>query len=245
MNFSQVMAKETHRRPSEDFASGIAVGFGQLRRRWLEPTARQTQHGGKAMTKLRYLIAAALAAGLMGYGSAAFAQGTIDDTKHDFDSELWNPNQEQCQVCHTPHASDPSQGPLWDRLQSTAGGGSFIMYPDALTVGTQQAAPVGVSLACLSCHDGTVALDSFGGNVGLTDFIPAGGLVGIDLSNDHPVSISYDGAPANLKSTPDAPLTLYAGNVECASCHDPHSAAATFLRTPNTGSALCKSCHLQ
>ena len=32
--------------------------------------------------------------------------------------------------------------------------------------------------------------------------------------------------------------------VECASCHDPHSAAnSVFLRYPNTASALCLACH--
>ena len=32
--------------------------------------------------------------------------------------------------------------------------------------------------------------------------------------------------------------------VECASCHDPHSSANdTFLRIPNTGSAVCLACH--
>lgn len=32
--------------------------------------------------------------------------------------------------------------------------------------------------------------------------------------------------------------------VECASCHDPHSAAnTTFLRVVNTGSAVCRACH--
>jgi predicted CXXCH cytochrome family protein len=31
--------------------------------------------------------------------------------------------------------------------------------------------------------------------------------------------------------------------VECASCHDPHSENATFLRIANTGSAVCLACH--
>lgn len=31
--------------------------------------------------------------------------------------------------------------------------------------------------------------------------------------------------------------------VECASCHDPHSAAPVFLRVANTQSAVCLSCH--
>lgn len=31
--------------------------------------------------------------------------------------------------------------------------------------------------------------------------------------------------------------------VECASCHDPHSAAPIFLRLANAKSAVCKACH--
>lgn len=33
--------------------------------------------------------------------------------------------------------------------------------------------------------------------------------------------------------------------VECASCHDPHTTNATFLRIPNTGSAVCLACHVK
>lgn len=33
--------------------------------------------------------------------------------------------------------------------------------------------------------------------------------------------------------------------VECASCHDPHTANATFLRIPNAGSAVCLACHVK
>lgn len=33
--------------------------------------------------------------------------------------------------------------------------------------------------------------------------------------------------------------------VECASCHDPHTANATFLRIPNSGSAVCLACHVK
>jgi predicted CXXCH cytochrome family protein len=31
--------------------------------------------------------------------------------------------------------------------------------------------------------------------------------------------------------------------VECASCHDPHTENATFLRISNAGSAVCLACH--
>jgi predicted CXXCH cytochrome family protein len=33
--------------------------------------------------------------------------------------------------------------------------------------------------------------------------------------------------------------------VECASCHDPHTTTATFLRIANTGSAVCLACHIK
>jgi predicted CXXCH cytochrome family protein len=33
--------------------------------------------------------------------------------------------------------------------------------------------------------------------------------------------------------------------VECASCHDPHSTNATFLRISNAGSAVCLACHVK
>jgi len=48
-------------------------------------------------------------------------------------------------------------------------------------------------------------------------------------------------------------LPLYKGNegtplayVECASCHDPHEwTNPTFLRVPNTDSAICTACHVK
>jgi predicted CXXCH cytochrome family protein len=33
--------------------------------------------------------------------------------------------------------------------------------------------------------------------------------------------------------------------VECASCHDPHTANPTFLRIANAGSAVCLACHIK
>lgn len=96
--------------------------------------------------------------------------------------------------------------------------------------------------------------------------------IGINLSNDHPVSIVYGGAKANAEDgTTATPGSLRArtyvlstgggtwivpgggttiagllrsDKVECASCHDPHEQTnGTFLRTSNAGSALCLGCH--
>jgi hypothetical protein len=69
---------------------------------------------------------------------------------------------EVCVFCHTPHGADKNHAgsaPLWNRhMPSTAG---YTMYSAPNFDGVSaSAAPVGVSLACLSCHDGTVALDA-------------------------------------------------------------------------------------
>ena len=78
-----------------------------------------------------------------------------------------------------------------------------------------------------------------------------------DLTNDHPLGIVYSPGSASLKPT-DTQLTGWGSNrtiasllrgpdanrVECGSCHDPHNSTnGTFLRTNNTGSALCLGCH--
>ena len=76
--------------------------------------------------------------------------------------------------------------------------------------------------------------------------------LGPDLSNDHPIAVGY---PTNLSSRfrtpPDAQngwpdAKLYAGKVECGSCHRVHDPAIPpFLRKTNTGSALCLTCHVK
>lgn len=68
---------------------------------------------------------------------------------------------EICVFCHTPHGGDASAAvPLWNRTLNTPS--SYTTYDD---LGTStfdaQVAPVGsVSIGCLSCHDGTIALDA-------------------------------------------------------------------------------------
>jgi predicted CXXCH cytochrome family protein len=124
----------------------------------------------------------------------------------------------------------------------------------------------GVSKLCLSCHDGTVAIDSFGGTTG-TNNITGASKLGTDLTNDHPIGITYDAAlvtgdgglkaitsaanigPAGAKTgTIDSNL-LNLGKVECSSCHDVHNTntavSANLLKITNSGSALCLTCHVK
>jgi predicted CXXCH cytochrome family protein len=104
-----------------------------------------------------------------------------------------------------------------------------------------------------------VALDSWGGQTG-TVFWGAGhkDVMGTDLTDDHPISFTYNAALAGddgglvdpettasgLGGTIEADL-LFNGRLECASCHDPHDELGNdrMLRLSNAGSAFCLACH--
>lgn len=181
------------------------------------------------------------------------AQG-ISGSAHDFSSDAWSGGK-ICIVCHTPHNADAStaDAPLWNHESTTA---TFTLYASSTMDGTT-GQPDASSKLCLSCHDGTVALENFGGTTGGTNFVSTGNL-GTDISDDHPISFNYntalstsdgelyDPATANsgLGSTIDADM-LIGGKMQCASCHDVHNTAghANLLVKDNAGSALCLTCH--
>lgn len=181
---------------------------------------------------------------------------TITGSEHDFSGDTWNATGEICVVCHTPHNADATvtNAPLWNHEVT---GSTFTVYSSA-TLDATVGQPGGSSKLCLSCHDGTVALDNFAGKTTGNQFISGGELLGTDLSNDHPLSFAYNTAlatadggladPATTNSglggTIDADM-LFAGQVQCASCHDVHngSGVAKLLRKSNAASALCQTCH--
>jgi predicted CXXCH cytochrome family protein len=183
------------------------------------------------------------------------ASAQITGSEHDFSNDGWTQNSEICVVCHAPHNNTTvAAAPLWNHATSV---GPWTMYGGSDIQGTIDAAPSGVSLLCLSCHDGTVALDSFGGTTGST-FIGGGQNLGTDLSNDHPISITYDNVLDPDLVAPDAGSgvtggttiaadMLFAGKVECASCHDVHNAfnLTSLLKKTNTASGLCLTCHIK
>lgn len=187
---------------------------------------------------------------LVGYALAEIA-GSV----HDFSAMGWSGGQ-ICLPCHTPHNADTTVAgsPLWNHEVTVA---TYALYSSG-TLDAAPGQPAGVSKLCLSCHDGTVALDSFGGNTGAT-YITGSDLIGTDLSNDHPISFTYNDALATTDgelhppSTTDSSLggtidddMLFSGNLECASCHDVHDkypANPSLLVITNAGSALCLVCH--
>lgn len=178
----------------------------------------------------------------------------ISGTAHDF-STATGPNPTYkfapslCETCHVPHGGATGQAaPLWNHDITTA---VFTVYSSS-TLQATVGQPDGVSKLCLSCHDGTVAVDSYGGLTG-TASIPSGDphYLGIDLSNDHPVSFTYDAGLATSDGglvTPlsasqvTAELPLYASKLQCGTCHNPHGTAnAPFLRHAATD--ICTQCH--
>ena len=198
----------------------------------------------------------AVATALIGLPTVAFAE--VLTTAHNL-SGLYGID-EICQPCHTPHnATTETAAPLWNH--DVPLGSTFTPYSDL--AGTLDATdvgdPSGVSLLCLSCHDGVTAIDSFGRTTG-TNVMTSDAALGTDLSNDHPISFDYDAAQALdsgiiASSTTASPLTgsiademlFGVGNtqMECASCHDVHDDAgiAGLLRIANTDSDLCLTCH--
>ena len=197
------------------------------------------------------------------------AQGEIRSSHHDFSGSAWS-GFEICAPCHTPHGADQAvpNAPLWNHQVTTA---SYSVYTST-TLDASVGQAGGASKLCLSCHDGTVAIDSFGGSTG-SRFMRSSLATGTDLSGHHPISFVYDaalatadgelwdpsGTSSGLGGTIASDL-LVGGRLECSSCHDVHLARNTSgcggchnmhagtttllsLRKDNSNSAFCLTCH--
>jgi hypothetical protein len=165
---------------------------------------------------------------------SGIALAGISNTKHNLSSTQTTATNNHttstgdiCVFCHTPHGADisnpNSNPPLWNKaLPSTASYQTYAALNSA-SIDGQILAVGSVSVACLSCHDGTQAMDniinapgsggydSTGGGTNGRNFAwvgntvsaegimtnPTGGinvaLMGTDLRNDHPIGIQYCG----------------------------------------------------
>ena len=188
--------------------------------------------------------------------------GTITGSAHDFSGQAWSGGQ-ICVACHAPHNTNTTvtEAPLWNHALSTA---TYSVYAST-TMNATVGQPGGLSKLCMSCHDGTVAVNSFGGTVGTTMLTGTKNL-GNSLANDHPIGITYDaalvaadgalnavttavtiGSGAKTKAGTITSNLLYAGKLECSSCHDVHNtftaASGKLVKVSMNGSALCTTCH--
>jgi cytochrome c553 len=245
----------------------------------------------------RILVATLLILGTVGLFAAQPAVG-VTGTFHDLSTTGYRTatnSTQVCVFCHTPHGAYGSVSggniaaqliPLWNH---TTTAGVYTMYnntnnPIADLQGTVDASPTGASLACLSCHDGTIAVGAgvqfpygwpgsgVGGGAALsyasytgTWINPATGIiipgtpvyVGTDLTNDHPIAITYQdnldtglNPPAGLVGVKLFPTNATGSKVQCGSCHDPHNFGTSgvdspFLRASMVGSAMCLQCHIK
>lgn len=185
----------------------------------------------------------------------------IVGSAHDFGSFSWSAGQ-LCLPCHSPHAEtlSPSAIPLWNHEITTQ---TYTPYQSS-TLNAAVGQPDGLSKLCLSCHDGTVALDAFGGLPG-TPEVKVANPIGRDLNNTeqhgglaHPISFVYDDVLASADghlSDPATPQALLGGatiqkkllssnRFQCSSCHDAHNkdGYSKLLRLPLT--TLCNVCHV-
>ncbi len=171
---------------------------------------------------------------------------------------------EVCVFCHTPHGASTFPGaPLWNRTVNDTYTPYTSSSLDAETImGGSLDSPAGGSKLCLSCHDGTLALGAVNVFAGQTNYTfsmtsttmpdDSGSLTGFtrnlgtDLTNDHPISLTYDSTLAttdgelhtpgtgagnhiDIRSPGVKPLVPLeptgaggAGQIQCTTCHDPH-----------------------
>ncbi len=161
-----------------------------------------------------------------------------------------------CIFCHTPHHATSSQ-PLWSREVSALT--IYIPYASA-TLRSKPQQPRGPSRLCLSCHDGTIAMGLLAGGANLDQSMPVmpadvdpakNPNLGTDLSNDHPISMSYLAETSSEFNSPallqQQGVKLSEGTyVECTSCHDPHNNENGNFLVRNVSvqrDALCTTCH--
>lgn len=205
-------------------------------------------------------------------GFAARDSAVISTGPHDFSagSALQNSNAtingQKCVFCHTPHGGSTTV-PLWNRNNVSS---TYQLYTSSTMDAAQPTSAQiqsSVSGACLSCHDGSIAIDTLV-NVNGTAFGPAvaftvqatangtygnaagggsnnilnGGLpfIGTDLRNDHPVAIIYETARA---ATPTEFVTQT--NPSGSKIVVPSASGDVPLYGGSTASATveCASCH--
>jgi len=156
-------------------------------------------------------------------------------------------NTQICYYCHSPHpdlnTTDPAvttapngQTPLWNHyLSSKASYGVYsspsfdAFQTDIADVGGAVAGSAAVTNLCLSCHDGTVGINTlykgefnaagrrspdFGGGINVASYMPASAQVGggtDGLSDMHPLNFTYDATLAGKSVSLVVPVTASNG----------------------------------
>jgi predicted CXXCH cytochrome family protein len=171
---------------------------------------------------------------------AVSAFAVVANTKHNFTTSgpgaqltLGGVSVTMCGACHIPHGGIAGAGPLWARNNPVLS--TYTVYGAAgpgvqghTVSSTLVNLPQTMSLACLSCHDGTIGINTtqkngvtITYNVTITNanpYVASNGLlttavdgstgyapnVTQDLRNDHPISLQYRGTAATFAGLENA-----------------------------------------
>jgi predicted CXXCH cytochrome family protein len=181
---------------------------------------------------------------------------SITGSAHDFSNATWNRSvgKQICIVCHTPHnaPTTATDAPFWNHATTAT---VFTLYTSN-TLNATVSQPDGSSKLCLSCHDGTVAIENFGSTTNGSTLMTGSSNFGTSLSNEHPISFTYDAALATEDGDLENPATgnsglggtiaakmLSGGKMQCSSCHDVHNSAGLPRLLVKSNSTLCQTCH--
>jgi len=178
-------------------------------------------------------------------GIATIVWATVIGTPHDLAPE-------PCAMCHSPH-NGSGQYPIWNRTQAAQ---TYTLY-DSISFDMGPATqPRSPSSLCLVCHNGVASeLVNYPGPCANPDpayDIEVAGCadLGLDLSNEHPISFNYDETKdldlnafptaTTVRTSPSTRLAIkgkltstnyfLAGSVsaaqynyfECSTCHSVH-----------------------
>jgi len=156
--------------------------------------------------------------------AAIAASGGIMKSIHDFSQAAWvrspktaTPGEVNgvCDICHQAHNIQQQIVPLWAHETSK---GPFTPYTSP-SLAAQIPQPGRGSLACLRCHDGTVAVNEMAGKqlrgVESASIAPES-LISPDLHITHPVSFIYDPSLAAKNGSLENPTTYRIGDTKAA-----------------------------
>jgi Zn-finger protein len=127
-----------------------------------------------------------------------------------------------CVYCHTPHHALKDEGlnnyPLWNH--DLVDVSTYVPYTWATPANTDSSMAInqatmlmGPSRLCMSCHDGSIAVDEHGGTLaqtGSVSSIATRAKLTNDLSNTHPIGFNYNNA-ASVRNAKAGNGSLSAG----------------------------------
>lgn len=186
---------------------------------------------------------------------ASTASAAITNSKHDFvnNGYVSPAPASTCIFCHVPHAGQTGTAglPLWAPGRTLTSPTTYYSGLTAFGTGLPvviTAVDAKGTQTCLGCHAlGTAA--SMGTNQGN---MPAAAVVGLDVSNDHPIGnnvVITFGQKGMQAAISLGGITIASGvtSMQCSTCHDVHNATAVVqagskLLRSYTGD-FCIACH--